>query len=279
MYERRAHFETPPDDLSLWRYTDVGRFLALLSNKALYFSRKHDLDDPWEGVVPSLGVKRAVRELYRSEENVRFVEESVRETGEAVAAQSVISCWHKNDRESVAMWRLYTSGAEGVAIQTTISRLKKVFEQEPCSVTISDVRYIDHSSEDLGRAWALDPLSPLFCKRWGFEHEREVRCVIAHPEGEREQALSLSELRPELRQRFPALEQWAAVVDGDLGDGGLVVPVNLGALIERIVVSPRYPAWAVPALQAVVDKAGLAVCVETSSLLEQPLGSTGDDGN
>jgi hypothetical protein len=144
-------------------------------------------------------------------------------------------------------------------------------------VAIAYVRYIDHLSEDLGRAWALDPLSPLFCKRWGFEHEREVRCVIAHPEGEREQALSLSELRPELRQQFPVLEQWAAVANGDLGEGGLVVPVNLGALIERIVVSPRYPAWAVPGLQAIARKADLAVRVETSSLLEQPVSSTGGD--
>jgi hypothetical protein len=252
---------------------DVGRFLALLSNKALYFSRKHDLDDPWEGVVPPVGVHRAVCELYGSEENARFGEESVHETGEAVASRAVLSCWHANDRESVAMWRLYTSGAEGVAIQTTIGRLKEAFEQEPCSVTIAYVRYVDHLTEDLGRAWALDPLSPLFCKRRGFEHEHEVRCVIAHPEREREQALALSERRPELRQQFPVLDQWATVVDGDLGDGGLVVPVKLSAVIERIVVSPRYPSWAVPALQATVDKAGLAVRVETSSLLEPPPGS------
>ena len=275
MYEQHAHFETPPDELSLWRYMDVGRFLALLFNKALYFSRKHDFDDPWEGVVPSLGVQRAVREPARSEENIRFVEESIHETCEAVAERAVISCWHANDRESVAMWRLYTSGAEGVAVQTTIGRLKEAFEQEPCSVTIACVRYIDHLTGDVGRAWALDPLSPLFCKGRGFEHEREVRCVIAHPEDEREQALVLSELNPELRQRFPVLKQLATVVDGDLGDRGLVLQVNLGALIERIVVSPRYPVWAVPALQAVVDKAGLAVRVDTSSLLLQPLGPPG----
>ena len=252
----------------------MGRFLALLFNKALYLSRKHDLDDPWEGVVPPLGVQRALRELGRPEENIRLAEESVRETGEAVAARAVISCWHANDRESVAMWRLYTSGAEGVAIRTTIGRLKAAFEQEPCSVTIAYVRYVDHLTEDVRRAWALDPLSPLFCKRRGFEHEREVRCVIAHPEDEREQALVLSEINPELRQQFPVLEQWATVVDGDLGDRGLVLQADLGALVERIVVSPRYPAWAVPALQAAVDRAGLAVRVETSSLLEQPPGST-----
>jgi hypothetical protein len=249
---------------------DVGRFLALFSHKALYFSRKHDLDDKWEGVVPPLGVRRAVCEIYRSEENARFVGDSVLETGEAVAARAVVSCWHANGRESVAMWRLYTSGAEGVAIQTTVGRLKNAFEQEPCSVTIARVRYIDHLSEDLGLAWALDPLSPLFCKRRGFEHEQEVRCVIANPEDEREQALWLSELRPELRQQFPVLGQWEEVIDGDLGECGLPVPVNLRTLIERIVVSPRYPAWAIPALQEIVDRADLGVRVETSSLLDQP---------
>jgi hypothetical protein len=212
-------------------------------------------------------VRQAVRKLYASEDN-RFVEESVRETGEAVAARAVLSSWHANDRESVAMRRLYASGAEGVAIQTTISRLKKAFAQEPCTVRIAFVRYIDHLAEDVGHRWALDSLAPLFCKRRGFEHEREVRCVIKYPEGEREQALVFSGLRPELRQQFPVLEQWETVVDGDLGEGGLVVPVDLGSLIGRIVVSPRYPAWAVRALQKVVNKEDLAIRVETSSLLE-----------
>jgi len=250
---------------------DVGKFLALLFNRALHFSRKHDFHDRWEGVVPPLGVKRAVREPGRSEENVRFHVESIHETGEMVARRAVISCWHANDRESVAMWGLYTSGAEGVAVQTTIDRLKSALEQEPCSVTIACVRYIDHLTDDVERAWAGDPLSPLFCKRRGFEHEREVRCAIANPEGEREQALQMSGIDPGLRQRFPVLEQWEKVVDGALGEGGLDVPVDLGALIEGIVVSPQY---LVPALQAVVDSAGLAVRVETSSLLEPPPGPT-----
>jgi hypothetical protein len=270
MYEQRAHFETPPDGLMLWRYVDVGRFLALLFNKALYFSRKHHLDDPWEGVAPQVGIQRAVGEIARSKENIRFLEESIQETAEMVAARAVISCWHANDRESVAMWCLYTSGGEGVAIQTTVGRLKNALYHEPCSVTIACVRYIDHTTEDVGRAWALDPQSVLFCKGRSFEHEREVRCVIANPEGEREQALVLSEQNPELMEKFPVLDQWATVIDGDLGERGLDLEVDLGTLIERIVISPRYPDWALPALQASVNKAGLAVRVETSSLLTQP---------
>ena len=129
------------------------------------------------------------------------------------------------------------SGAEGVAIQTTIGRLKRAFEREPCSVRIAYFRYIDHSAEDVGPAWALDPLSPLFCNRRGFEHEREVRCVIANPGLEREQALVRSELDPELRKQFPVLERWATVVDGDLGDCGLDLDVDLGV---RMVAGFRF---------------------------------------
>jgi hypothetical protein len=168
------------------------------------------------------------------------------------------------------MWRLYTSGTEGVAIQTTIGQLKGVLAQEPSSVTIARVQYIDHRTEYIGEKLALDSLTPLFCKGRGFVHEQEVRCVIKNPEGERAQALVCSEFNSALKQRFPVLNQLATVADCDLGDRGLALQVDLVALIERIVVSPRYPVWAVPALQEAVNRSGLAVRVEASSLLEEP---------
>jgi hypothetical protein len=34
---------------NLWRYMDLGRFLALIDQKALYFARLHEFEDPWEG--------------------------------------------------------------------------------------------------------------------------------------------------------------------------------------------------------------------------------------
>jgi len=253
---------------------DVGGFLALLLNKALYFPRKHELKDPWEGAVPTFSVQQAARKLSTSEEYNLSAEETVHQTGESVATQAVISCWHENSCESVAMWHLYTSGAEGVAIQTTIGRLKGVLAQEPCRVTIARVRYIDHLTEYVGETLALDSLAPLFCKGRGFVHEQEVRCVIKNPEGERTEALVCSEVNTELKQRFPVLNQLATVADCDLGDRGLALQVDLVALIEKIVVSPRYPVWAITALQEVVGKAGLVVRVETSSLFERPPNST-----
>jgi hypothetical protein len=51
---------------------------------------------------------------------------------------------------------------------------------------------------------------------------------------------------------------------------GETVAVDISNLIERIVASPNYPAWAIPSLQERVSGAGLEVKVEKSDLLKLP---------
>jgi hypothetical protein len=51
---------------------------------------------------------------------------------------------------------------------------------------------------------------------------------------------------------------------------GEPVPVDLPTLVEKIVVAPGYPAWAIGSLQHAVNAAGLTVQVETSDLLKSP---------
>jgi len=37
---------------------------------------------------------------------------------------NAINCWHMNDHESAAMWKLYLKSDEGIAIQSTYRKLK-----------------------------------------------------------------------------------------------------------------------------------------------------------
>jgi hypothetical protein len=46
--------------------------------------------------------------------------------------------------------------------------------------------------------------------------------------------------------------------------------VDLSILVERIVVSPDLPNWAIGSIQKAVDAAGLNVQLESSALLDQP---------
>ena len=92
---------------------DVGRFLTLIYEKKLYFARLKELGDPWEGVWTR---PASVQMLARDPETKR-------QTIERFNPCALISCWHENERESVAMWKLYVSGREGVALKTTVGRL------------------------------------------------------------------------------------------------------------------------------------------------------------
>jgi hypothetical protein len=178
MFQAHPDFETPPDEARIWRYMDVGCFLALLKTKVLYFARRSELNDPWEGAHPVALTKRIVSTV-RPQDSDRLV--SLFKT---VAEQAVFNCWHENEHESVAMWSLYTTGREGVAIQTTIKRLKDAFRAEQSGVTIARVRYVDYSRDEHVVAegnMPLNALAPLLSKRVSFQHEREVRAVIAFP--------------------------------------------------------------------------------------------------
>lgn len=232
MYVPNPQFETPADDVNLWRYMDVARFVALLDSKALYFARLFELNDRWEAARPS-GLKQRLGARVHWIAHYRLA-----------AKQAVVSCWHQNDNESVAMWRLYTSGAEGIAIKTTIGQLKSALVKEPRSVTIGKVEYIDHETDDDGTAPRLNVLGPIFCKRQSFLHEREVRVVIANPHD--------------------------LTCPSTLRERGLVVPVDLPVLVQRIVVSPQFPDWALKALQRVIQNSGLAVTAELSDLIKKP---------
>src|ERR1700685_3870717 len=81
----------------------------------------------------------------------------------------------------------------------------------------------------------------LFYKRMGYRHEREVRAVLYNPHLAAFDALSGATDAA----KHPS--KGAKVVFGE------TVPVDLSILIERIVVSPDFPKWAISSLPKGVD--------------------------
>jgi hypothetical protein len=245
----------------IWRYMDVARFLGLIYEKKIYFARLHELGDPWEGA--------------RSDSDPMFFRdpEYVRPAVQDFNLRPLISCWHENEGESVAMWKLYVSGREGVAVKTTVARLGR-FASADRELKIGRVEYrdiddLEHRAKALLFEYGIytrdDTVSPveraLFRKNKGFGHEQEVRAVRYDPHYDANGAI------------------WATTLDGmsphleaDRGetDRGQNVEGDLSLLIERIVVSPEFPQWAFGSLQKAVDAAGVRVRVESSSLLDPP---------
>src|SRR5579864_3674448 len=109
---------TADGSVRLWRYMDLAKLLSLLTREALFFSRVDLLGDPFEGSLTRyLQLKRERHHaLLRKRGKPIRLRAGASALVETRIANTIISCWHMNDTESAAMWRLYVTGNEGVAI-------------------------------------------------------------------------------------------------------------------------------------------------------------------
>jgi hypothetical protein len=245
----------PHSGVEIWRYMDIARFLTLISERSLYFARRHELGDPLEGVWT-----RPASDSFLSREAPEYRRWMVDEFNRL----ALISCWHENEWESVAMWKLYVSGREGVALKSTVGRLRRVLTADSTNgrPSITRVQYRDDTYTpdtcDFGGILHLERF--LFRKTMGYSHEREIRAVLYNPHGCALDAL------------FEAGHAASHPSQGTEVSQGEAVPVNLSILIERIVVSPNFPNWAIGSLQKVVDAIGVGAQIEPSRLTDQPCG-------
>jgi hypothetical protein len=128
----------------LWRYLDLHKFINLLLDHSLLFSRLDKFDDPFEGVATKLLRKNAEHKeelgqiiatplnLKSSKlKNKLFVKAVLDKTfADTVAAnqkRQFVNCWFAGDRESMAMWNIY-SNVDSVAIRVEFAEFKKIIE-------------------------------------------------------------------------------------------------------------------------------------------------------
>ena len=289
MYREHHLLETPPDDAKLWRYVDLSHFLSFLSRRSLYFAKLTEFDDAWEGAI-SEGVKEGYkRALLHSIEKMapktapasekliameisKPVAEGFAELHAGVRkAIYGINCWHSNDVESVAMWKLYTRGKDGVAIQTTVSGLKSCLSHESRDIFIARVHYSDHEILPTKKELiSTHRMIPIVTKRRSYAHESEVRVILNRRQNKREleeierKIMLMEEKTLEELDGLEELEGLRVTTSGES------ITVDICNLVERVVVSPDYPTWAIADLQERVTAAGLAVTVEKSDLLRKP---------
>jgi len=247
-------YEVPPQTASLWRYMDLAKFLYLLRDKSLYFARIDQLGDSWEGAKGARRNKQIWDDHY-----LRFFQDAIRnppdgykcektqdeieseashllkqlELGAANELQTTyVSCWHENEVESEALWRLYCPpNSAGVAIRTTCGDLKLAFDED-LSVEIGRVKYVDFRTQFAGVN------DSIFRKRKSLQHEQEVRAVVRD------------------RSENKGL--------------GISRPVNLTALAKEVVISPFAPVWIESILGDLLQRYAVSLPLRVSDLLSDP---------
>ena len=166
-------FPQPEDEaLKVWRYMDLAKLVSLIHSRSLHFARIDKLADPYEGTITPR-TAAGINDFFKEIGSSKSYHEELSKMFQKSRQSTFVSCWHANEHESEAMWRLYGGSGEGIAIQTTYSKLIKSIELQH-DVHIGLVRYIDYETDILPE---VNGFCPPMHKRFSFSHEREVRLV------------------------------------------------------------------------------------------------------
>lgn len=255
---------------------DLAKFASLLYNKALYLPSPVKFNDPWEGYAPkSLFKEQARNELkmlddikrnrelaiskkqyvtpYHPEYSVHITrcDDEINLCDQAIdwiengyhclikkeIQKYGVSCWHKSEYESEAMWKTYTDLGKGVAIESTIEKLKYSIVPDT-ELIFDDVVYYAPEDETVDiQHYKKDCL---FFKRESFDYEKEYRVLI------------------ELNEEEKGV--------------GTLVNCDLERLIRNIHVSPYYETYMVEVIKDICrDKIqNFETLVRHSTLLDKP---------
>lgn len=224
--------------ISVWRYMDFTKFVSMLENNGLFLSQADCLGDPFEGSYshgseiqypPDSGITLEIVNMLRDKH--KWGRDWI-----------FINCWHMNEYESAAMWKLYSQTNEAIAIRTTFEKLDNVLD-ETCH--LGTVNYIDYEQ------YSMRPDNiyyPYVHKRLSFAHECEVR--VFHDR---------------------------CAVNGEVINinkpiiGGIWKQVNLLDLIDCIYVAPSSPFWFKELVEQIVTRYSLKKQVLQSELDREPL--------
>ncbi|QGH35119.1 hypothetical protein GI584_14170 [Gracilibacillus salitolerans] len=229
----------------IWKFMSFAKFISLLENEALYFSKPLYFRDPYEGAYSESDIYRILgssAEIFDEEkQEYRLNQDQINELykkNEIELDYVGVSCWHLNDEESAAMWDLYCSRDEGIAIRTTLGKLLASVDQDQgYDMKYGLVNYIDYADDMAG----INTYETLFYKRKSFAHEQEFRLIVFESEE-----------------------------DLFFGRSGANVRFNLELLIDQIYIPPTAPVWFNNLVSSVVDRYHIKKEVLQSNLYRGP---------
>lgn len=232
-------------DARIWRYMDFAKFISLIYKKAIFFPRADNLGDSFEGSFPKINVQKRTGVFTTLVETPGRLS-TLSDYYKLFVKLTAINSWHINDDESDAMWKIYIKGGEGIAVQSTVGRLRSSLDGYNQDVIhLGKIAYVDYDDEKIPE----DTLSPYFHKRRSFEHEKEYRAVI---------------------------QRWKKKANGKIDftklpfQEGIYVPIDLDKLIEKVYLSPTSPSWQQDVIKSLLNKYGLNRKIKHSKLANMP---------
>ncbi|HUH25989.1 MAG TPA: hypothetical protein VLY87_05145 [Flavobacterium sp.] len=225
MFQENRKLHLPADETVIWKYLDLSKFLDLLLCNRMFMARSDKFEDQFEGTFSEPTYEEIKKLLADNPEYLdayKFKHKNI-----------VISSWHANSYESYAMWQVFTKNNEGLAIQSTIGRLKNSLIEERASQYVGEVNYIDYKKEHIPFD---DDFFPFLFKRKSFQYENEVRVIT-----------DVTQLGLQVNE-------------------GVKVLIDVNQMIERLYIHPKSENWYKKLVIEVVERLGFEFIIEKSDL-------------
>ena len=236
MYLAHKAFKTPPDTCVIWRYMSFAKFTSLIATESLYFSRLDQHSDEMEGLVST------------NPENI--------EHRKYIRFSSYINCWHINNNESDAMWKIYGPTGENVAIKSTVGALKKSLK-DGTPVCIGRIDYEEGEIPGDNLYW------PVVFKRKPFQHEEELRLCISSPGSDNPP--NLTQLKKELVLLGVKDPSDMKLLKG-IGPKGILVRVDMSQLLKEVLICPSAKQYLLEAVGYILKSKGYPLRIGKSIL-------------
>jgi len=279
MYENHPNCLEPEPDNKLWRYMSFSKFVSLLDTKSLFFAEPSALGDKFEGSYPKNNNQIKMRPLTKEEfENNNYqyndnYEEYLKNYNlnkQFMHNSFNICCFHLNEHESFAFWKIYSSEDYGIAIQTTFENLKKsLVVCEDKNVSCGKIIYLDYSDKSNDIIDPSNVYAPYLCKRKCFEYENECRAIfwdLPHYVDIIEKNEDNKNLKDPICISINSEEKNKMLEKNN----GIYIPVDLNSLISNVYCSPDSPKLFVDLVKSIIKKYNFIFNVIKSSLDDEP---------
>ncbi len=230
-------FAIPPnEEIGLWRYMNFSQFVSLIVKSQIFFSKISYLGDEFEGTWFN-----SLRNSFEKKKNFfPWGYEDLEKVTLSMRKSICVNCWHINNYESAAMWNSYLKTNEGIAIKTSLKKMKKAFLNVNQYIKAAKMIYADFDDDLL----ITNPATPFHTKLKSYEYEQELRLMID---------LNNEELNDK------------KYLDGKFID------VDLIDLIDEIYISPNSPSWLINLMNDLLKKYNCNFPIINSQLKDKSL--------
>lgn len=215
----------------LYRYISLAQFISLVENQKLFLKKVKSWDDTWEAPDDQLPV-------IMDDGSERYAES-------LIVTSTVGQCW-TYEKDSDAMWRIYSPDRQGIMIETDVGSFYEIANLN--RAVLAKVIYFNKNNYiekryEIANNKSYRYAGDMALKREAFKHENEVRLLVC------------------LQGYTEITNPWDIPVLG--------FSIDLNLFIKSVTFDPRSNEWFVDTMMKYCESKGLVCPIKKSTLYER----------